>query len=79
MNELYLREKHGKRVKRLFLLNPEQLLSPNVIESGPELEMYFANDFHGDHETLWVVLFENGKEISRFNIRAVAFIVWEEE
>ena len=62
------------RVKEIWWngANGDECLRP---KEGQRMET--LNEFHGDYDMDWVVLFEGDKEISRHNVQYIASIVWE--
>lgn len=44
--------------------------------AGGKRSMHVINMYHGDHDDDWVIVMENGKEISRHNVRYIASIEW---
>ena len=38
--------------------------------------MLVVNEYYGDHDEDWVVVYKDGKETERFNCRYLSRIVW---
>jgi hypothetical protein len=40
------------------------------------ITMMTVNEYHGDHDDDWVVVYKDGKEVERFNCRYLERIEW---
>lgn len=69
-----LLDRFGKQVLRIRLLDDDL---GSYQHRPPGFSMVCEQSFHGDHDEVWIVVrSSNGVELSRWNVRAVAEIVW---
>lgn len=40
--------------------------------------LQYESDYYGDHTENWIVVYEKGKEVSRYNMKFIKSIIWEQ-
>ena len=69
-----LADRFGKVVDR-FRLDGDDLGKYEHVPPGTTLTC--EQNFHGDHDTVWIVAREaGGHEVQRWNVRSVVTIIW---
>lgn len=72
------RELHGRKIRIFHLINREDGICPYVeAVYGQELILHFET--MGDRAEVWIVHFyPDGREVGRYNVKALESIVWME-
>lgn len=68
---------HGKAIDYIEL-NPiwTQGGNPERVIAGDGRTLQLSATHHGDHDQFWIVVFDCGTEVSRYNPRGVQHIRW---
>jgi len=68
---------HGKSIDYIDL-NPmwTQSGNPERVSANANRKIEMSATYHGDHEQFWILVFENGQEVERYNPHGVQHIRW---
>lgn len=66
---------HGKLIAHIDL-HCDCNGNPNCIITPRDGVLSLSATYHGDHEQFWVVQTKDGKEVARYQARALDRIVW---
>jgi hypothetical protein len=64
---------HNKQVRRIHRSMPD---GGEIISAHDQTTLLHLSFFCGDHQENWVIQYENGTEIARFNTRYLSMIEW---
>jgi len=67
----------GRKIKRIYYgRDGDCVQEAKTLDDGHIKEIIFSSEFHGEYDTEWAVVYVNGKEISRHNLKFVETVEW---
>lgn len=77
MDIIPIAKMEGRKAKRIYYGRDGESTQSAQVSDNYVKEIIMTNSYHGEYDIVWFVVFENGKETSRYNAKFIETIEWE--